>query len=157
MKWGILFIPGFQFDMLYKNFIIYNVWQDLEIWLLSRVISNQRLHSSWFFFTCVGWRSFIKVWETASLFKSPPVSRTLLSILADHNNSLVRMVLCSPIFNSFRPHNKPLRIVPSAPLPMFRCIQQLQPVWEPVDSEVMESLSMTFEMFSLRIAQHRSY
>ena len=48
--------------------------------------------------------------------KSPLVSRTLLSILADLNNAVILMVSARPpISNSSRPFTKPLGIVPSAP------------------------------------------
>ena len=49
--------------------------------------------------------------------KSPQVSRTLLSILADLNNAIVWMVSSSPlIFKSFSPCTNPLVTVPRAPI-----------------------------------------
>ena len=48
--------------------------------------------------------------------KSPQVSRTLLSILADLSHAVVRMVLAHPpIPNTFSPFTKPLETAPSAP------------------------------------------
>ena len=49
--------------------------------------------------------------------KSPQVSRTLLSILADLNNVVIWRILARPsISNSFSSFTKPLGIVPSAPI-----------------------------------------
>ncbi len=49
--------------------------------------------------------------------KSPQVSRTLLSILADLNNAVVWMVLIRPqISNSSSTRSKPLETVPSTPI-----------------------------------------
>ena len=49
--------------------------------------------------------------------KSPQISRTLLSILADLNNAVVQIVLNrSPISNSSSPLSKPLGSIPSAPI-----------------------------------------
>ena len=49
--------------------------------------------------------------------KSPQVSRTLLSILADLNHAVVWMVsTCSLIFMPYFPFTNPLKIVPSAPI-----------------------------------------
>ena len=49
--------------------------------------------------------------------KSPQVSRTLLSILADVNNVVVSIVSTRPlIFMSCSPYTNPLVIVPSAPI-----------------------------------------
>ena len=49
--------------------------------------------------------------------KSPQVSRTLLSILADHNNAVVWMVSTCPfISKSSSPFINPLVTVPRAPI-----------------------------------------
>ena len=49
--------------------------------------------------------------------KSPQVFRTLLSILADFNNAVLRVVsILPPISNSSSPPSKPLGTVPSAPI-----------------------------------------
>ena len=49
--------------------------------------------------------------------KSPQVSRTLLSILADLNNSVLLMVMARPLIsNSSSPLTKPLGTVTSAPI-----------------------------------------
>ena len=43
--------------------------------------------------------------------KSPQLFRTLLSILADLNKAVLWMVSACPIFDSFSPLTKPLRVV----------------------------------------------
>ena len=49
--------------------------------------------------------------------KSPQVSRTLLSILADHNNVVVWMVSTRPLISKSSSHlTNPLLIVPRAPI-----------------------------------------
>ena len=51
--------------------------------------------------------------------KSPQVSRTLLRILAVLSNAVVWIVSTRPpTFNSSRPFNNPLLIVPNAPIPI---------------------------------------
>ena len=65
------------------------------------------------FHISVSWWSFMGVWVTASLL----VSRTLLSILADHNNAVVWIVSTrSLISKSFSPCINSLVIVKSAPI-----------------------------------------
>ena len=55
--------------------------------------------------------------------KSPQVSRTLLSILADLNNVVVSMISAPPpTYNSSSLFTKTLRIVPSAPIPIVTTI-----------------------------------
>ena len=69
------------------------------------------------FDTSVRWWSFTWVWMTASLLKSPLVSRTLLSILADLNNAAVWLVSTRLLISkSSSPFTNPLGIVPSAPI-----------------------------------------
>ena len=49
--------------------------------------------------------------------KSPQVSRTFHSILANLNNAVLWISSTRPlIFKSFSPFTKPLKIVPSAPI-----------------------------------------
>ena len=43
------------------------------------------------------------IYRSVSDSKSPQVSRTLLSILADHSNTVICIVLASPIFSSSNP------------------------------------------------------
>ena len=65
-------------------------------------------HSFRVFHITVSQWYFSEVWVTASLF------RTLLSILADLNNAVVRMVpILPPISNSSSPFSNSLKIVPS--------------------------------------------
>ena len=78
----------------------------LLLWLLIRVFDISR---SWSFFT--------EDWVTASLPKSPQVSRTLLSILAIFNNTVVWMVSTRPpTSKSSSPFNNPLVTVPKGPI-----------------------------------------
>ena len=66
-----------------------------------------------FFFTPV--LTFIGVWVTAGLLRSPHV---FFSILANFNNVVIQMVSIHPlIFNSSNPLSKPLKTVPSTPVP----------------------------------------
>ena len=54
---------------------------------------------------------------TAGLLKSPQVSRTLFSILADLNNAVIWMVSTWPLISkSSNSFTKPLGIVPSGPV-----------------------------------------
>ena len=91
--------------------------------------------------------------------KFPQVSRILLSILADLNNTIVwRFSAHHPIFNSSRPFTIPLGIVPSAPtkigitvtftlyrlfssLVKFKCLSPL-------------SFSLTFAVWSAKMAKY---
>ena len=60
---------------------------------------------------------FTGVWMTASLLKSPQVSRTLLSILTVLNNAVVWMVSTRPSTSkSSSPFSNPLVTVPNAPI-----------------------------------------
>ena len=66
-----------------------------------------------FFYTSVSWGFSTGVWLTASLLKSPQVSRTLFSILADQNDALVWLVSTRPLISkSFSPCTNPLVCVP---------------------------------------------
>ena len=63
------------------------------------------------FHTIVSWWSFAGVWVTANFIRRPR-----LSILADLNNDVARLVSVRTLIpNSFYPFTKSLRIVPSAP------------------------------------------
>ena len=70
--------------------------------------------------------SFTGFWVTASLLKSPQVSRTLLSTLAVLNNVVVWMVSTRPpTSNSSSPFSKPFVTVPNAPFTIgiiFTCM-----------------------------------
>ena len=69
------------------------------------------------FHISVIWWFFTGVWVTASLLKSPQVSRTRLRILAVLSNAVVRIVSTRPpTSKSSRPFNNPLVIVPNAPI-----------------------------------------
>ena len=69
------------------------------------------------FHISVSWWSFTRYWVTASLHKSPQVSRTLLSILAVFNNAVVWMVSTRPpISKSSRPFNNPSVTVQKSPV-----------------------------------------
>ena len=66
------------------------------------------------FHASVGWWFSTRILSDS---KSPQVSKTLLSILADFNNAVVLIVfICPPISKSFSPCTYPLMTVPSAPI-----------------------------------------
>ena len=65
---------------------------------------------------CSLWVSHTSISWSQGDSKCPQVSWTLLCILADQNNAVVRMVwILLLIFNSFRPLSKPLRTVSRMP------------------------------------------
>ena len=90
----------------------------IRICLLSRpiIIIIIIIYSFRVFHISVSWWFFTGVWVTASLLKSPQVSRTRLRIQAVLSNAVNWIVFTRPpTSKSSRPFNNPFVIVPKAP------------------------------------------
>ena len=98
----IISVVDSSFELLLYQFSAF----DYYCYLLLRV-----------FHISVSWWSFTGDWVTASLLKSPQVSRTLFSILDVFNTVVVWMVSTRlPTSKSSRLFNNPLVTVPKAPI-----------------------------------------
>ena len=102
-------LPSSFFDMSFLKCKALYIIMSFLVWSFRR----SSLLLSYYFFQDFHTSSF----GILSYNKSPQVSRTFLSILAELNNAVVWMVSAhSPISNSSSSFTKPLRIVPSAPI-----------------------------------------